>query len=187
MSFLEMMVSVAIFTVIMASIFTVIYTGRLYWRVGTSQVDVQQEARKAMAFMAKELRQTRAGTGRVAGGPAVAILENLPADDNTHASVTFRIPQDTNGDGNVLNTDGQVVEWSDRITYSLVGTQIIRSTDTGPNKVLANSINSVNGLQFTRSSGAPSLIRIRISASKTIPGTGEVVNFALSTWVKLEN
>jgi len=184
MSFLEMMVSIAIFTVIMSSIFTVIYTGRLYWRVGSSQIDAQQQARQAISYMAKELRQTRAGTGRVGGGAAVAILENLPTDDNPYTSVTFRIPQDTTGDGNVLDSNGWIVEWSDKITYSLNGTQLIRSTDTGSSKVLANNITT---LQFTRSSVAPLLIKIRVVSNKVIPGTGENVNVPISTWVRLEN
>jgi len=165
-----MMVSIAIFTVIMSSIFTVIYTGRLYWRVGSSQVDAQQQARQAISYIVKELRQSRAGTGRVSGGGPVAILEDLPADDSAHNSVTFRIPQDTNGDGNFLNVDGQIIDWSNKITYCLDNTksQLIRLyynqvfsaerlhlSGCGPGelrgKVLANSINS---LQFTRSSGA---------------------------------
>jgi len=177
-------VSIAIFTVIMSSIFTVIYTGRLYWRVGSSQIDAQQQARQAISYMAKELRQTRAGTGRVGGGAAVAILENLPTDDNPYTSVTFRIPQDTTGDGNVLDSNGWIVEWSDKITYSLNGTQLIRSTDTGSSKVLANNITT---LQFTRSSVAPLLIKIRVVSNKVIPGTGENVNVPISTWVRLEN
>lgn len=184
MSFLEMMVSVAIFTVIMSSIFTVIYTGRLYWRVGSSQIDAQQQARQAVAYMAKELRQARAGTGRVGGGSPVAILENLPADDNAYTFVTFRIPQDTNGDGDILDSNGWVVEWSDKITYSLAGTQLIRSTDTGATKVLANNIST---LQFTRSSTSPLLIKIRVVSDKVIPGTGETISVPLSTWIRLEN
>ena len=186
MSFLEMMVSLAIFTVIMSAIFTVIYTGRLYWRVGSSQVDVQQQARQAITYMSKELRQTRTGTGKV-GGVTVPILKYqgsaFPADDAARTSIKFRIPQDTNGDGNVLDTYGSITEWSDEITYSLSGTQLIRSTNTST-KVLANSISS---LQFTRSSTSPSLIRIRVVAIKTIPGTGETVNVTLSNWVKVEN
>ncbi len=184
MSFLEMMVSIVIFTIIVGSIFTVTYTGRLYWRVGTSQLDIQQQARQAVSFMAKELKQTRAGTGMVGGGASVAILEGLPTDDQPHTSVTFRIPFDIDNNGTVLNASGNVVDWSDKITYSLVNNQILRSVAGGGTKVLANNVSS---LQFTRESGAPQLIEIKVITSKNIPGTTQPVTYTLSSWVHLEN
>ncbi|MEW6009169.1 MAG: type II secretion system protein [Candidatus Omnitrophota bacterium] len=185
MTFLEMAVSMVIFSIIVASIFTAIYTGRLYWRVGSSQLDVQQQARQALSFMYKELQQSRSGTGQLCSGcSAVAIIEGLPADDNVHTSVTFRIPHDNNGDGAVLDSSGYVVEWSDKITYSLNNEQIIRSTNTGSTKVLANKINS---LQFIRNSGAPRLITIIITARKIIEGTSEPVEYTLRSMVQLRN
>ncbi len=186
MTFLEMTVSTVIFSIIVASIFTAIYTGRLYWRVGASQLDVQQQARQALSFISKELQQSRPGTGRLCSGcAAVAIIEGLPANDNPYNSVTFRIPQDNNGDGTVLDSDGYVVEWSpDKITYSLVNDQIIRSTSAGASKVLANKIYS---LQFIRNSGAPKLITIIVTARKTIEGTSEPVEYTLRSMVQLRN
>ncbi|MBU2541036.1 MAG: prepilin-type N-terminal cleavage/methylation domain-containing protein [Candidatus Omnitrophica bacterium] len=203
MSFLEIVVSLAIFSVILTAIFTVLFTGRLYWRIGTTQLDVQQQARQAISFIAKELRQTRAGTGRVAGGPAVAILENLPADDTAYTSVTFRVPQDGDGDGIVVNAGGQVVEWSDKITYCLNSTdgQIIRLIqDTTPCecpapytncRVLANNMKPDDGvdpgLKFIRPSSAPKLIEVIITARKIIVGSSEPIEFVIRSWIRLRN
>jgi type II secretory pathway pseudopilin PulG len=196
MTFLEMTISIVIFTIIVASIFTTIYTGRLYWRVGTAQLDVQQEAREGLADMAKELRQSRAGTGRVGGGTPVAILKGVPADDNWYNSVTFRIPMDTNGDGNVLNSSGQIVDWSEEITYcrNTSTNQIIRlwqntspcscSTPYTNCRVLAN--NTYN-LEFKRASGAPNLIQMRVTTRKNIEGTTEPIEYVVRTWARLKN
>lgn len=194
MSFLEMMVSITIFMVIVSSIFTVVYTGRLYWRVGTSQIDVQQEARRALSYMAKELQQTR-----------VAFLEGLPTDDAVHAWATFRIPQDNDGDYTVLDSIGQVDEWSNNIAYCLdtANRRLIRllsknqldnpmsvclcqdgSQANCTGKVLANNVNS---LGFIRRSGAPKLIEISVGTNKNIPGSNELVNFTLKTWIKVKN
>ncbi len=205
MSFLEIVVSMVIFSVILASVFTVVFTGRLYWRVGTSQLDVQQAARRAISSISKELRQTRGGTGRVGGGSPVAILEDLPADDNPYTSVTFRIPEDTTGDGIVVDSSGHIVEWSDKITYCLNNSdeQIIRLTEnTSPCvcvppydncsvSVLANNVKpddgSDSGLKFIRASSAPQLIEIIITTRKTIPGSDEVIEFTVRSWVRLRN
>lgn len=199
MSFLELMVSMAIFSVIIASTFTAIFTGRLYWRVGTAQLDVQQQARQAISYMVKELRQTRNGDGNVGGGSPVAILENLPADGNSYTSVTFRIPQDTDNNGTVLNVSGQIVDWSEKTTYCLVNNQIIRQekdsaspldcvcealTDKCKVKVLANNVNT---LLFSRSAAAPALITIEVTARKNIKGATENIDFILSSQVKLRN
>lgn len=179
----------AIFTVIVAAIFTVIYTGRIYWRVGTSQLDIQQQARQALAFMEKELRQSRPGTGRV-HGEIVPIIPNLPADDRLdHYQVTFHIPFDSNGDGTVLSSGTgivEIVDWSNPITYYLDNKKIIRSlsTDGTSTRVLANNINS---LQFIRQSSAPEIIDIIIGGNKTIPGTRDVISFTLRGRVILKN
>lgn len=205
MTFLEMTISVAIFSIIVASIFTAVYTGRLYWKVGTSQLDAQQQARLAISFIAKELRQGRATPGQV-DGVTVDVLENLPADDAWHSyrdsalfranPLRFRIPQDTDANGIVLNASGAVVDWSEEITYCLdiTNNQIIRLWQiTSPCscqapytncRVLANY---AYNLEFKRESDHPKIIQVRLTTRKNIEGTTEPVEYVITSWIRLRN
>jgi prepilin-type N-terminal cleavage/methylation domain-containing protein len=53
---IELMVVMLIFSIISAAIFAVLAMGRQSWQIGTTRVEVQQEARKAMDSMLRDLR-----------------------------------------------------------------------------------------------------------------------------------
>lgn len=76
-SFLEVLVSAAILTVIIAGILMVLRAANISWDSFGGALDVQQQARQAMHGMIRELRQSRAQDVSVA---------------NLGAMITFLVP-----------------------------------------------------------------------------------------------
>lgn len=88
----------------------------------------QAEARRAVMAMENELRRT--GTNKIS--PA------LPAPPGTASTITFQIP------GSAIITGSGQIDWDpNAVTYSLVGTQLLRTQPGSANRVLANSVVSV--------------------------------------------
>lgn len=53
----ELMTVALIFALILVATFSILTAGRKSWQIGTTQVEVQQEARRAMDRMVSELRE----------------------------------------------------------------------------------------------------------------------------------
>jgi prepilin-type N-terminal cleavage/methylation domain-containing protein len=147
---LEILVALSIFTLLILTIFGVMDLGRASWFTGSTVVDVHQEIIKSFMTMEKELRNTR---------PAEVSLTS----GTSSASITFKIPQDTDGDGDALDASGRI-EWSGNITYALNSSGQITRTASGAVSILANNIVS---LQFTRPVASVDIIQIDITAAKT--------------------
>lgn len=180
---MEMMVTIAIFLVITSALFLTLATGRTYWYSGSVQVTVQQEARRGLEYMAGELRQTRSSK-----------IQGVPADGTWQTSIIFELPQDNNGNGDIVS--GTDIEWSGdtasggigTIRYSLAGlnnTQLIRTVSTSPgnSKVLANNITS---LLFMRPDRVTDVVNIEITAQKQTV-QGYPISATLGTEIKLRN
>ena len=150
MTLTETMIALFIFSIILAAIFSALAVARTSWKSGGSQVTVQQEARKGLNSMIKELRQ--AGLSSIAG---------VPADGVNYTYITFQIPVSITAGGTT---------WSTNIQYAVGGlnnTQLIRTQD-GTQRVLANNLSS---LTFSRSVAEPDVINISIAVQKdTFPG-----------------
>ena len=99
--------------------------------------------------MERELKETRPAQTSLASG-------------SSSASLTFRIPQDTDGDGTILDSLGNI-EWSPQITYALNGSHQITRTASGATTVMANNISV---LQFTRPLSPVNILQVDITASK---------------------
>lgn len=56
LSLVELLTVMLIFSLITIALFTVLAVGRRSWQIGTAQIEVQQEARRAMDSMIRELR-----------------------------------------------------------------------------------------------------------------------------------
>lgn len=148
----EIMVTLLISSLMFTALFIVLSSGRNSWYIGDAQVRLNEEMRKPLLTINKELRQSRPSE-----------ITGVPADDNFYTSITFKVPEDTDNDGDVIDAAGNV-EWSENITYALnANNQIVRSAPSGTS-VLANNISS---LQFRRPSGNPSAIQIYITANTT--------------------
>ncbi len=178
----ETVIVFAIFFVIGGAIFATLTMGRKSWQSGNVQVEMQQEARRALGYMSKELRQT--GSNKIQG----------IADGGSGSSIIFEIPYDVDGDGDVIDAGG-TIEWSDdpgpnrigAITYLLSGGQILRNLSLGGESVLANKI---TGLTFSRPSAM--IVEIDVTAEKyTFKGFTSVgdekVTINLNTQVTLRN
>lgn len=172
-TFIETIVTLLIFSIILGAIFTAMAMGRLSWYSGDAQVEVQQETRKGLSGMTRELRQTRS-----------SVIRDVPPDGNYYNTITFNVPEDIDGDGDTIDNTGNI-EWSSDITYSLGGLnnkQLLR-TEGGQSTVLANNITL---LQFRRGSTTQELLEINLQAEKkTI--RGHSIQSSLGSQVKLRN
>jgi type II secretory pathway pseudopilin PulG len=139
----ELMFVMTILTVILGGLLTSFLIGRSSYMTSDAYIQVQQEARRALDIMGKELRAARS-TVAVSGNPAgsqvnfqVALGYDLATAGCTANAVCWGA-QDLS---NVNQPD-----WS--IQYRLVGTQLVRElvngalVVAGSQRVIANSINA---------------------------------------------
>jgi len=169
LTLLEVMVTILIFSLIITPIFSVLTQGRISFYTGNTRLEVQQEIRKAIMWMNKELRQSSSSK----------ILNVLP-DGNYYNTITFEIPQDSDGDGDVIDSFGSI-EWSDDISYSLINGQVIRNATDGKPPILANNINF---LGFRRQT--PEILEITLQAKKKAL-LGPEITANITTQVSLRN
>jgi len=194
---IELMVVIFIFSVIMAATFGVLSIGRQSWHTGSTQVELQQETRRAMDRMVRELRES--GSTHISipvGGSSITF--QVPIDEDTI---------DTTVDDDVLDVNGNI-EWGAggslgrSIQYLLGGLnnrQLLRrvlngyptGVQVGADVILANNIRSdsppPNALMFVGSpAGNPTVISIEVSAQKdAVPG--RQMQSTLNSQVTLRN
>lgn len=168
---IEILVATFIFSLIFMAVFMVLAGGRDSFFTGDAAIEIHQEIRKVLLTMDKELRQSRSSE-----------ITGVPADNNFYPSITFKVPEDLDGDGDVIDASGNI-EWSNDITYALnANSQIIRMTSTGTS-VTANSISN---LQFMRASGNPDIVQVNISTQKTT-SLGRTLNDTFTYLIKMRN
>ncbi len=168
LSLTEIIVVIFLFSIMLAAIFTVLATARNSWKSGGSRLGVQQEARRGLNSLAKELRQARLST-----------ITGVPNDGTTYSSINFQIPDSISAGGTT---------WSTIIQYSIGGlnnTQLLRTQD-GNQRVLTNNVSS---LGFSRSASMPDVLNISITVQKnTFPGLGAIqTSETLNTEVNVRN
>lgn len=166
---LEIIIATLIFTLLILAVFQAMEIGRNSWFTGEISVELRQEIIKAFTVMERELKETR---------PALLDLNSA----TTATSLTFRLPQDNDADGTILDASGNI-EWSGQITYALNGAGQITRTEAGNTTILANN---VTGLTFSRPLTPVNIVQVDIATAKTtftgrqLQDTGQVV-------VKLRN
>ncbi|MBI4335817.1 MAG: prepilin-type N-terminal cleavage/methylation domain-containing protein [Candidatus Omnitrophica bacterium] len=147
----ESVITVAIFSLIFAALFAFMNQGLIGWHIAEANIELQQDTRRALLIMSRQLRQSRSS--------AVSV----PADDNYYTNITFRMPEDVDLDGDVIDSLGGI-EWSGDISYAVnVSKQLARTSPSGT-LILANNITA---LTFKRFSGNVDVIQINITALKT--------------------
>jgi competence protein ComGC len=150
LTLVEISIVILLFSIILAAILTALVAARTSWNSGGSQLTVQQEVRKGISSMVRELRQARLST-----------ITGVPADGASYNSIAFQIPETISETGTT---------WSTNIQYSLGGldnAQLIRAQDTNQ-RILANNISA---LSFSRNAVKPETINITVTAQKnTFPG-----------------
>jgi Tfp pilus assembly protein PilW len=142
-SFAELIIVVLISTMLIAGIYTVLSTGKNSWEINRDRLELQQELRKSLDWMRRDLRQA-----------GVSTITGVPADGNWYTSITFKTPT-----GVVSGS----ASWSATIQYHLGGTgnkQLLRTTG-GVDRIVAQDMNT---LQFRRTAADASVVQISASA-----------------------
>jgi len=164
----EVLVTSVVLAILIVALFLVLSIGQRSWLSADASIQLRQEIARAIVVMGQELNET---------SPAkINITLN-----NSSPSITFKVPQDTNGDGYPVTAAGDI-EWSPNITYSLNAShQIQRQVSGGATSIIANNIAS---LQFTRILNE--VIQINVTASKT-SNIGRLVQDSGQVTIKLRN
>ena len=148
---IEVIVALSIFTLMILAIFGMMDLGRSSWFTGNLAVEIRQEIIKSFMTIEKELRKTASSQISLASG-------------TNSNSITFRVPQDIDMDGDILNASGNI-EWSvGNVTYALNANGQITRTASGVVSVLANNIVS---LRFTRPVTPVDILQVDITSRKT--------------------
>ncbi len=158
MTLVEAMVTVFIFTILMAASLQVMLSGSDIWQTNKVRTELQQELRKAIDWMKEDLRQTGSSG-----------ITNVPADGSTKTTITFYTASGV--------TSGSVT-WSGTTTqYVLGGTSSnqLQRISGGTTKVIAQNISL---LQIVRSASTPNILTITLRAQRnTLRGVTITLNY----------
>ena len=168
LTLVEIMVTSVVLAILIMALFLVLSIGQRSWLSADVSIQLRQEIARSIIVMSQELSET---------SPAkINITLNGSAN-----SITFKIPQDINGDGYFVTAAGDI-EWSPNRTYSInASNRIQRVVSGGATSIIANNI---TGLQFTRIQDK--IVRIDVTASKT-SNIGKLVQDSGQVIVKLRN
>lgn len=164
LTLIEILITSAILILLILAVFQVMETGRSTVFTGDLTVQLRQEIIRSFMRMERELKEARPALVSVTSG-------------NSSSSITFRVPQDINGDGTVLDDFG-IIEWSPDITYALNGTGQITRVSSGVTNIIANDITN---LQFSRPVSPVNILQIDMtvrkisSAGRQLQDTGQLV------------
>ncbi|MFC1709111.1 type II secretion system protein J [Candidatus Omnitrophota bacterium] len=163
----EVLVAVFVFMLLSGLTFTILATGKKAWHIEDASVELQQELRKAMTAMVKDIRQSSS-----------TVIIGVPPTGSWSNSITYRIPAGVNY--------GYIV-WEPQTQFvlgGLGGRQLIKSQIGGAaSEVVANNINS---LQIRRQFFTRDIVEIVLGADKTTV-RGTQINNTLSFQAKLRN
>lgn len=179
-SLVEMLVALAIFAVIAATVAMSLFSAQRSWGVGAGQAVLTAELRRALDTMSRELVESRP-----------AQIQRPAANGQWDTQMLFRIPQDRNGDGSVLDANGEIAEWSNDITYAPGRSNGFSRTavnDPGlqPRSLVTTLANHITAVQFRRNAATADIVEIQMTAS-TITELGEIMSRTMGTRVKLRN
>ena len=169
----EFIMVVLIFSMIMGAIFGVLTVGRQSWHTASIRAELQQEARRAMDWMVREIRQSGLDYAPQFPGQAIGLAD----DGLVHNTITFRMSQ---GWDNVNDW----IDWGNQTQYSIGGLnnqQLLRSEGVQV-MVLANN---VVGLEFRRQPGSP-VVEIGLQVQK-VGAPGRTLQWSLNSQVVVRN
>lgn len=163
---LEVLVAIFIFMLLLGLVFSILATGRNAWYIEDVGIELQQELRKAMTVLARDLRQTRLST-----------IVGVPSTGTWCTSIFFQKPTGV--------TSGYIT-WSTQNQFVLGGLnsrQLLRRVTGTPDEVIANNISA---LQLRRRSTSRNVIEVVLAAQKTTT-KGTQISKSLSFQVKVRN
>jgi len=165
-SLVESLVTMLIFSVIVAGIYATALAGDSSWQANKVRIELQQELRKGMEWMIYDLRQSGDSS-----------ITNVPADDNWYTTITFRTPAGV--------TAGSLSWNLSTVQFALGGADSnqLQRIDGAGTKVIAQDIQS---LQFRRQAATPNILEVAMTAQQnTIKGTP--VDHQLNFEIQLRN
>ncbi|MBM3252423.1 MAG: hypothetical protein FJZ11_06590 [Candidatus Omnitrophica bacterium] len=101
----EILVVCAILIFLIGGIIAVLAIGQSTWQNTETHIELQQDLRKAMMRLTKELRESGFNS---AGAPMVSIADNT--GENTSDILSFYVPVDYDNDGDIVN-GAENIEW----------------------------------------------------------------------------
>jgi prepilin-type N-terminal cleavage/methylation domain-containing protein len=188
----ELLVVVVIFGGIMGALLISFLTGQSTYFSADAYIQAQQEARRSLDTMIRELRESRGTAGQE--------RYYIPAAN----TVVFQVPTDTDNDGDVIDGTG-AVEWGPGVVlatgciqYTVVGNQIQRTQLAGPMNVGAQTCggavgtarvlaNSVTGLTFTFLAPRSMTIAVTTQENARVTGGQRSYPMTLSGRVQFRN
>jgi prepilin-type N-terminal cleavage/methylation domain-containing protein len=130
---LEMMIAVAVFTVVMGAMYSLAFAMGRTSRVQDAKFQATQEARRALIFMIPELLQASRQT-----------IEIGEDDGDTGNIISYQIPEDIDGNGVAVNVNGDLEVSGVRTLQVNEKSQLVLTDSDGNDTVLANNLNPGN-------------------------------------------
>ena len=171
----ELLVSLALTGVVLATTYTLLSEGMRAYTIGVARAESQQSARAALSRLAREIRTAgRGGDGTL---PAIVIAED--------ARITLVSD---------LDADGAVTARGEQITWQLVG-DVLRRNAGGGAQPVANAVRALT-LRYFDDAGRPTtdpaavrVVEITLVTGPDGPGRGLAsgVSTTLGTRVRLRN
>ncbi len=177
----ELLIVVVLFGLISAALMMVLLSSQRSWSVGSAQSVLTSELRRALDRMSRDLAQSRP-----------VRIQRPAANGAWDTAAVFQIPKDRTGDGWVLDANGQVIEWSNDITFALGGRNNsfsraeVNLPGRQPRTLLSVLANHVTDVRFRRQAATPDVVEIQMTAT-TINEVGEVMSRTMGTRVKVRN
>ncbi|MDD5724641.1 MAG: prepilin-type N-terminal cleavage/methylation domain-containing protein [Candidatus Omnitrophica bacterium] len=166
---LEVLVAITVFLVIALALGYAVVAGKSALLASDIPTQLRQDLIFSVGAMTHDLRQTAPSKTSIGAGTSAS-------------TITFRIPEDTDSDGDVVDAAGNI-EWGDEITYAVDGQgRLIRSEGVS-SAVVAPDISL---LQFSRPAAEDAILQIDIAASK-IDGQGKSYQDSEQAVVKMRN
>lgn len=180
MSLVEVLVVMAIFGILSIGISMVIFSSQRSLTTGSGQVVLTSELRRGLDQISRELAESKPSE-----------IQRPAANGAWDTQLIFRVPQDTNGDGTVLDANGEIAEWSNWITYQGDRANMFsRSVPNPPNTIPRTAVtvlaSRITGVQFRRQPATADVVEVQLTAS-TITELGQVMSRTMGTRVKLRN
>ena len=145
----EALVSILIFSIIVVALYLGLATGQRLWFTGDTTTELRQNVLLGIIPLTRELRQSAPAKTSLSAG-------------TSGSSITFKIPNDNNGDGSTVDNAGNI-EWSSDISYARDGSNQLIRTQAGASSIISQNISA---LEFSRPSGEDLILQIDITARK---------------------
>lgn len=165
---IETLVVVAIFSMLFSAIFTMLSVSNNSFNTGSTQQDVENQARQGLNNMIRELYETNAGNVSITGGGNDIITFQLLFDD---------------GSGNLIWGADGIQDF--KIRYAINANQLLRQILDASNNLVSQRVLAVDAfsLQFSLSG---SMLNISLTSQKSAVG-GRVLSHTLSSKVTFRN